>query len=197
MFVVFACVPNQGFQSPGCINNTFFLSGLTFRLVWTCLFFGPTLLICMVYCHIFHLLKNRALTLVSAEQRCQLSRNIKTVRTTALIVGTFVVGWGPAVVKFVLICEDCLVPPSLISNTTNYAMGVAFNIMFCLKVFTDTFIYAVQLRDVRKALQVMWYKMMRRDDEDRRGGWGREGRGRSVSRFSHTASTRISLHSSR
>ncbi|XP_037780774.1 alpha-2Da adrenergic receptor-like [Penaeus monodon] len=77
MVVGFASIPGQGYQSEGCQNNHFYISGITFRIVWTALFFGPTLLIIIVYCHIFHLLKHRGPHLVSAEQRNQLRRNIK------------------------------------------------------------------------------------------------------------------------
>lgn len=61
----------------------------------------------------------------------------QTVRTTALIVGTFVVGWGPAVVKFLLVCEECVIHPRHISITVSLAMGATVNIIYCLKVTTD------------------------------------------------------------
>ncbi|KAK8389048.1 hypothetical protein O3P69_020784 [Scylla paramamosain] len=190
MFVAFASIPGQGFQSPSCSENYFYISGITFRIIWALLFFGPTVLISMVYCRIFHLLNHRALSLVSAEQRNQLRRNIKTVRTTALIVSSFVVGWGPAMVKFLLVCDECPIKPGSISLTTNIALGVIVNIIFCLKVFTDTFIYAVQLRDVRRALQAMWRQL-----REKVTGQPAEGPSRTVSRISRTASTRISLGS--
>ncbi|XP_071540301.1 uncharacterized protein [Panulirus ornatus] len=189
MFVAFSCIPGQGFQSPDCNNNYFYIKGVTFRIVWTALFFGPTVLISMIYCHIFHLLQDRALYLVSAEQRNQLRRNIKTVRTTALIVGTFVVGWGPAVVKFLMVCDECVIKPGDISMTLSLAIGTTVNLIYCLKVFTDTFIYAVQLRDVRKALQAMWAPLQSRVT-------GRPSAPvRNMSKISHTASSRFS-HSS-
>nr|XP_053653954.1 uncharacterized protein LOC128703353 [Cherax quadricarinatus] len=189
MFVTFCSIPGQGFQSESCNNNYFYIKGITFRILWSTLFFGPTVLIAMVYCHIFHLLKHRAIYLVSAEQRNQLKRNIKTVRTTALIVGTFVLGWSPALLKFLLICEECVIHPRSVSITMNLALGATVNIIYCLKVFTDTFIYAVQLRDIRKALQTMWALMKRR--VTRRSG----GPMRNMSRISHTTSTRVSHNS--
>nr|XP_045593512.1 trace amine-associated receptor 8-like [Procambarus clarkii] len=154
MFVVFSSVSQEGFQSTGCSRVTFYTQGLTFRVVWTCIFFGPTVVIIIVYCHIFHLLNNRSLYLVCPEQRSHLRRNIKTVRTTALIVGTFVVGWGPAVVKFVLICGECVFQE--MDLHTQMYLGAGFNTLFSLKVFIDTFIYAIRLPDIRKALLTMW-----------------------------------------
>ncbi|XP_069189283.1 melanocortin receptor 4-like [Procambarus clarkii] len=189
MFVAFCSIPGQGFKSEACNNNYFYINGITFRIVWSALFFGPTVLIIMVYCHIFHLLKHRGLYLVSAEQRNQLRRNIKTVRTTALIVGTFVVGWGPAVIKFLLVCDECVVSPTSVTVTMSLVIGASVNIIYCLKVFTDTFIYAVQLRDVRKALQTMWGQLRGRVTGKPVGHM------RNMSRISYTASTRISLNS--
>ena len=57
-------------------------------------------------------------------------------------------------------------------------------------MFTDTFIYAVQLRDVRRALQAMWRQL-----KGKVTGQPPEGPSRTVSRISHTASTRVSLGS--
>ncbi|XP_064079206.1 trace amine-associated receptor 4-like [Macrobrachium nipponense] len=154
MFVGFSVVPNQGYQSKDCMKNDFYHTGLTFRIIWTCIFFGPTFVIIVVYSHIFCLLKNREFYLVSPEQRNHLRRNIKTVRTTALIVLTFLIGWVPAVLKFILICPNCVF--TNVDQTTNVALGAAFNIMFSVKVFTDTFIYAIRLPDIRKALLLMY-----------------------------------------
>ncbi|ROT77309.1 Trace amine-associated receptor 2 [Penaeus vannamei] len=84
MFAAFSAVPGQGYQSPSCANNEFIETGITFRIVWICIFFGPTLLIILAYCHIFFLLKNRSLYLVSAEQRSQLRRNINHEMANAL-----------------------------------------------------------------------------------------------------------------
>ncbi|MPC08263.1 5-hydroxytryptamine receptor 2B [Portunus trituberculatus] len=99
--VVFASVPGQGFRSrEDCANITFYQQEVTFRLVWSCIFFGPTVVIVLVYCHIFYLLRQRSIYL----------------------------------------------------RDTPMAMTQHFNV----KVFTDTFIYAVRLPAVRKALWDMW-----------------------------------------
>ncbi|XP_047469408.1 glucose-dependent insulinotropic receptor-like [Penaeus chinensis] len=195
MIVAFASIPGQGYQSEGCQYNHFYISGITFRIVWTALFFGPTLLIIIVYCHIFHLLKHRGPHLVSAEQRNQLRRNIKTVRTTALIVGTFVIGWSPAVVKFILVCEECVIHPHDVDESVNIAMGATVNVIYCLKVFTDTFIYALRLRDIRKALQTMWALTKIRILFGGEGRMPVRNNTTRSSRLSYTASTRISLNS--
>nr|XP_027211255.1 adenosine receptor A1-like [Penaeus vannamei] len=201
MFAAFSAVPGQGYQSPSCANNEFIETGITFRIVWICIFFGPTLLIILAYCHIFFLLKNRSLYLVSAEQRSQLRRNInhemanalnflmlevrsKTVATTALIVGTFVMGWVPAVVKYVLVCPNC--PVSNLTLLTQLILGVIVNSLYTLKVFIDTFIYALRLPDIRKALATMW-------EAARKCARGRPVPGNDLSRLSSSRTTSIQL----
>lgn len=54
------------------------------------------------------------------------------VRTTALIVVTFVVGWGPAVVKFMLVCEECALN-HLDTHTVMY-LGTLCNTLYTVKV---------------------------------------------------------------
>ncbi|ROT85212.1 putative G-protein coupled octopamine receptor [Penaeus vannamei] len=147
MVVAFASIPGQGYQSPGCEYNHFYLSGIT------------------------------------------------TVRTTALIVGTFVIGWGPAVVKFMLICEECVIHPNAVDESVHIAMGATVNVIYCLKVFTDTFIYALRLRDIRKALQTMWALTKMRLLFGGEGRMHVRNNTTRSSRLSYTASTRISLNS--
>ncbi|XP_037780916.1 adenosine receptor A1-like [Penaeus monodon] len=184
MFAALSVVPGQGYQSPSCANNDFIENGITFRIVWICIFFGPTLLIILAYCHIFFLLKNRSLYLVSAEQRSQLRKNINTVATTALIVGTFVMGWVPAMVKYVLVCHNC--PVSNLSFLTQLVLGIIVNSLYTLKVFIDTFIYALRLPDIRKALVTMW-------EAARKCTRGRPVPGNDHSRLSSSRTTSIQL----
>lgn len=68
------------------------------------------------------------------QSQCIFLSLFQTVRTTALIVGTFVVGWGPAMVKFLLVCDECPIKPGSIDLTTNIALGAIVNTIYCLKV---------------------------------------------------------------
>ncbi|MPC86855.1 hypothetical protein E2C01_081693 [Portunus trituberculatus] len=54
------------------------------------------------------------------------------VRLSAMFVVTFILGWGPAVAKFVLVCENCLI--SDLELQTSMYLGAAFNTLFTLKV---------------------------------------------------------------
>ncbi len=53
------------------------------------------------------------------------------VRLSAMFVVTFLLGWGPAVAKFVLVCDNCLI--SDLELTTNMYLGAAFNTLYTLK----------------------------------------------------------------
>ena len=62
-----------------------------------------------------------------SQQSCQqLQRNVKAVVTTVLILGTYIVGWLPATLLTIIVCDDCLVRSdqvesklSLFSSTTS------------------------------------------------------------------------------
>ena len=57
---------------------------------------------------------------------------LQMVRLSAMFVMTFILGWGPAVAKFVLVCTNCLI--SDLDLQTNMYLGAAFNTLFTLKV---------------------------------------------------------------
>ena len=60
---------------------------------------------------------------------------MKHVSTSALIVSTFVLGWVPAMAKFVLLCPTCpYVPLEHVSRRTEIVLGVLCNGLYTLKV---------------------------------------------------------------
>lgn len=44
-------------------------------------------------------------------------------------------GWGPAMVKFLLVCDECPIKTTSIDLTTNFTLGVIVNTIYCLKVW--------------------------------------------------------------
>ncbi|XP_076054302.1 uncharacterized protein LOC143032993 [Oratosquilla oratoria] len=169
LFISFGSIKDQGYQSHECDNNYFLLSGITFRIVYSCLFFGPLLLLSVIYCHIFYLLGKRDLTLVSDEQRNNLQRNIKAIKTTALIVGTFLLGWTPAVLAFILICEECVIKTKMEFAPT-VAIFTTVNVILLLKVWADTFIYALRLKEIRRALRPLLKRFFWKPRRENFGG---------------------------
>ncbi|KAL7639073.1 UNVERIFIED_CONTAM: hypothetical protein RMT77_010607 [Armadillidium vulgare] len=151
IFIAFCSIAGQGFLSEGCSNNYFRIHGVNFRYVWTLIYFGPTFLLVMIYVHIFVILNQRRKYLEDTEHRKNLRKNLKTVKTTALIVITFLIGWTPAVLAFLLICKDCFFQISDIRTL----MGIFSTtyILIIVKVFVDNFIYALRLPEIRDALR--------------------------------------------
>ncbi|GIX66805.1 g_PROTEIN_RECEP_F1_2 domain-containing protein [Caerostris extrusa] len=91
----FSLVPDDGFRSSYCSNYDFLLH-IPFRVTVSTLFFVPLILMSVMYIHMFIVVKHSSPT---ADGR-QLHKSVKAVITTLLILGTYVVGWMPAVIFF-------------------------------------------------------------------------------------------------
>ncbi|XP_037780289.1 uncharacterized protein LOC119576715 [Penaeus monodon] len=115
---------------------------------------------------------------------------------TALNRGTFRSSGGvPLWSNSCLFAKSVSFIPLDVDESVNIAMGATFNVIYCLKVFTDTFIYALRLRDIRKALQTMWALTKIRLLFGGEGRMPVRNNTNRSSRLSYTASTRISLNS--
>lgn len=78
----------------------------------------------------------------------------KALCTTLLIVGTFAVGWLPALFVFLLVCNDCSIktyPPEM----RILAVQVVVNSLMLTKLFINPFIYGFRMLDIRYALWAM------------------------------------------
>lgn len=80
---------------------------------------------------------------------------IKAVVTTLLILGTFAVGWLPAVFVFVLICWDCVYVPQKSNTMQLFVLNVFVNTLIVSKLILNPFIYAYRLSEIRYALWIM------------------------------------------
>ncbi|KAG5334719.1 OCTB1 protein, partial [Acromyrmex charruanus] len=131
--VYFNLIENNGFQSEGCRNNMF-LRHQKFRIVFSNLVFWPFILMVYIYIHILYIVKRhqtirlrfyeagspaqiRAALRKNSNIR-QMTRNFRAVHTTLYILGSFVVGWMPAVITFVLVCDDCILQLNKVSIAT-------------------------------------------------------------------------------
>ncbi|RXG51987.1 hypothetical protein Avbf_02038 [Armadillidium vulgare] len=82
---------------------------------------------------------------------------VNTVKTTALIVITFLIGWTPAVLAFLLICKDCFFQISDIRTlmgifSTTYILIIVKKFHELIGI-VDNFIYALRLPEIRDALR--------------------------------------------
>lgn len=75
--------------------------------------------------------------------------------TTLLIVGTFILGWIPAVIWFIVFCKDCILPFESIQLSVTLAIGITVNTLIVLKSFLDPIIYTARMKD----FQVSFHRM--------------------------------------
>ncbi|XP_076321122.1 adrenocorticotropic hormone receptor-like [Tachypleus tridentatus] len=149
-FLYFSSVPNQGFQSFGCEDNSFYQLS-TFRTVVSSLFLLPLLLMTAVYIHIFLIVRQHQRLQVSSF--CQFNRNVKSVVTTLLIIGTYFVCWVPALLYFAVTCLDCIVPHTSIPEHIRLPVGIVANSLIILKSLVNPVIYTGRMTEVQEAVR--------------------------------------------
>ncbi|CAG7815391.1 unnamed protein product, partial [Allacma fusca] len=153
----FASVPGEGFQSPKCKNNTF-LHKQHFRTIIAGFFFAPLLLMSGMYIHILIIVRKHIRSNLKYPNSLQLRRNVKAIITTCFILGAYIVGWMPAIIWFVLVCEnDCIFIITEIPLGVRVPINISINILVILKAFVDPIIYAARMTDIKVALQKMRY----------------------------------------
>lgn len=84
----------------------------------------------------------------------------QAVITTLLIVGTFILGWIPAVVWFIIYCEDCIITFGSIPSTVTLPIGITVNSLIVLKSFLDPIIYTARMKDFKIAFGRMRYQLL-------------------------------------
>ncbi|KAG5343173.1 GP119 protein, partial [Acromyrmex heyeri] len=168
--VYFNLIENNGFQSEGCRNNMF-LRHQKFRIVFSNLVFWPFILMVYIYIHILYIVKRhqtirlrfyeagspaqiRAALRKNSNIR-QMTRNFRAVHTTLYILGSFVVGWMPAVITFVLVCDDCILQLNRVSARVIFFIHVINNGLIILKTLVNPIIYAAQMDEIKIATRRM------------------------------------------
>ncbi|KAG8193406.1 hypothetical protein JTE90_009631 [Oedothorax gibbosus] len=151
----FSLVPDDGFQSEYCSKYNFLLR-LPFRVTTSLLFFVPLVLMSGMYGHMFFLVRHHQKGLASTKSSRQLHKNVKAIITTLLILGTYVLGWMPAVLYFILTCLDCPMPFKDISLWVRVPIGIFINSMILVKSFVDPIIYVVRMPEIKSAMGFVW-----------------------------------------
>ncbi|XP_063242844.1 lysophosphatidic acid receptor 1-like [Bacillus rossius redtenbacheri] len=152
----FSAVPGQGFQSEYCSDYSFLLRQ-KFRAVFSLLFFAPLAAMLLIYSHVFAIVRrqqSRRALLGRADARPP-AGSLKAVRTTLLILGSFAVGWMPAVAVHALCCEDCVLTFRDVSLPRLVLVSVAVNLLVICKTLLNPVIYAARMKDVQTALHLM------------------------------------------
>ncbi|CAN7942853.1 unnamed protein product [Ixodes pacificus] len=154
LFAYFAAVPGEGFQSPNCADVGF-IRRRAFSLTLSALFALPLIFITIIYSHIFVVIQRHRAGLVSFPSARQLRRNVKAAYTTLWILGTYLLGWMPAVVFIVLTCTECAYPIFSLPMKTRMTLGILTNALIICKSLANPFIYAARIVEVKEALHRM------------------------------------------
>lgn len=89
------------------------------------------------------------------------TNNKRALITSLLILGTFCIGWLPALILLVLTCSDgCLYSFDDIPSPVLILIAFFCNFLLTLKVIVNPFIYTWRIREVRLAIKKL-YKLPR------------------------------------
>ncbi|XP_070164540.1 adrenocorticotropic hormone receptor-like [Polyergus mexicanus] len=169
--VYFNLVEDDGFQSEGC-KKSVFLSHKQFRMLFSSLFFAPFGLMVYIYIHIFCIVKkHQAMRLrfcragssvrgktaeAMPNNPGQMARNVKAVHTTLYILGSFVIGWMPGVIMYMLFCDDCILQLKGVSVHTKFFIYAIINGLIILKTLINPIIYAARMHEIKIAKKRMY-----------------------------------------
>ncbi|XP_025266717.1 trace amine-associated receptor 2-like [Camponotus floridanus] len=167
--VYFNVVEGDGFQSKECKESTF-LAHKKFRMLFSCLFFVPFGLMVCIYIHIFCIVKKHQATRMrfrtagfSIRRRTaeamrnssnHMTRNVKAIHTTLYILGSFLIGWMPAVIIFMLVCIDCMFQLN-VSKQIEFLIYAVINGLIILKTLINPIIYAARMHEIKVATRRM------------------------------------------
>ncbi|GAV02495.1 hypothetical protein RvY_13054 [Ramazzottius varieornatus] len=155
-FVYFSVVPDQGFQSEKC-ETVEFAHQFAFRSFVSALFFAPLALMSVVYLHVFYEIRQHQKKLAhldmagSSDEKRRMQSNTKAVVTTLIILLTYLIGWLPAVINYVTVCDDCSVPLT-ISLCVRLPVNIVTNLLIILKFLVDPIIYTARITEVRMVI---------------------------------------------
>ncbi|XP_064458741.1 adenosine receptor A1-like [Ornithodoros turicata] len=154
-FIYFCSVPGQGFQSRDCLYD--FILCSPFRITLSGLFFFPLVMMTLIYGHIFIVVRRHQRGAgIAVSLPGQLRRSIKAMVTTLLILGTYLLGWVPAVIFYVLTCLDCALPIISLPLDVRLTFGILTNSLVLLKSLADPVIYVVRMPEIQSAFRLMW-----------------------------------------
>ncbi|XP_064457107.1 adrenocorticotropic hormone receptor-like [Ornithodoros turicata] len=152
--VYFSVVPGEGFQSENCSKVGFFRRS-PFSVTLSSLFALPLLFMMFIYCHIYVVIRHHRYGVIQMASSRHLRRNVKAVRTTLCILGTYIACWMPAVVFFVLTCVECPYPITEVPMDVRVSLGISTNALIIVKALVDPFIYAARMPEVKDAVLKM------------------------------------------
>lgn len=172
--IYFFAASEEDFWTIGCLSLSF-LAEITFRLVFSSLFFVPLVLMVFFYTHILFLVRKQQRVWaqlsrsgstryrgvrsgrhgINSQQR-QMEGNVKAIHTTLLILGSCVVGWLPAVTTYLIICPTgCLYSGAEFERLRQANIELFFyiswltNLLIILKTLANPIIYSCRMNEIK------------------------------------------------
>ncbi|XP_037081108.1 melanocyte-stimulating hormone receptor-like [Pollicipes pollicipes] len=140
-----------GFRPAGECSFVF-LHYSTFRRVVASLFFVPLGCMFFTYSHIFVIIRQHQKGILRYQNSSQLKSSVKAIVTTLLILGTYILGWMPGLLTYILICADCAFHARDLGLQAQLGMTITANTLIVLKCLVDPVIYAARMPEIKMAL---------------------------------------------
>jgi len=136
---------------------------LKFRAAFSVLFFAPLLLMFIIYMHIFSIVRRHQVNRLrfsqinhgyrhhssSSSNSQQMTRSVKAIHTTLFILGSYIVGWMPAVLSYLLFCEDCLFHFNQFNKLVMFFIYTIVNLLVIFKTLLNPIIYAARMHEIK------------------------------------------------
>lgn len=164
------------FQMNTC--NAIFTT-FTHRFSYSILFFFPIVLMVIFYTHILIAVRNQqnkwknlsrndstrskgrsihGSNQKASREQARLQGNIKAINTTLFILGSCFIGWMPALLFFILTCEDCPISGETLKTLNiNYKYEVMTlrlmdNMLVIMKMLANPIIYTIRIKEIKVSI---------------------------------------------
>ncbi|KAJ9584830.1 hypothetical protein L9F63_020827, partial [Diploptera punctata] len=155
-------------------NTLTFVAQLKFRSIFSTMFFVPLALMIIIYLHIFSIIREHQVNRLRMSQinhgsrnqssngkstttsnHQQMVRNVKAIYTTLLILGSFIIGWMPAVLSNLLVCNDCIFEFNSFNKYFMFFFHCIVNLLIIVKTLLNPIIYAARMHEIKMAIPRM------------------------------------------
>uniref|UniRef100_A0A915J9P7 G-protein coupled receptors family 1 profile domain-containing protein n=1 Tax=Romanomermis culicivorax TaxID=13658 RepID=A0A915J9P7_ROMCU len=147
----FSITKDQGFRSTRC-RHLWYYQLQSFRTFVFCLIAVPMISMVVVYSIILFKLRRTEFRRLSTSQNKfatssllssqNYKRQMHTFITTVIIVGSFVVGWFPSILLYLLVCWDCTYKTYLLSEKLIVALSITKTALCLTKLLLNPVIYS-------------------------------------------------------
>lgn len=87
------------------------------------------------------------------------NRNVKAIRTTVYIIGSFFVGLMPLTITYFLVCDDCYFVRTKVNPSLLFFILMPLNTLCVLKTLVNPIIYAARMQDIKVSFFFVHFKI--------------------------------------